>query len=316
MMKPRDFAVYNDSARGRKPRSHPQAVAMPAHGMTLPALVMTLLALGMTLLTAGCGGPPARPSVGDEIHIGRHAPAPAARPDSLIVASYNIAFGQNARAAAAALAAHPRLGRADILLLQEMDLEGTGIVASVLGMDFLYGPAYRHPRHDRRWGTAVLSRWPIVSWCDVTLPHAAPLTDNHRRAVGADIDVAGRQVRAVSVHLSTMVTPLEDRLHQAAVVADSLVPGAGAVVVGGDFNSISQYEENGMRQVMRGAGLREARLPAGPTAEGKGLLNHLFPELELDHLFQRGLVPRDAGVARDITASDHYPVWVVYTWDE
>jgi len=295
-------------------RSATPVSTAPRAGLRPAALPAALLAV-LALVSGGCAGRVPPPAAAVERGDFRPPAPPAAAPDSLLVVSYNIAFGRNAAEAAAALRDDPRLGDLDILLLQEMDPAGTAVVARTLGLAYVYAVSYRHPHHHRPWGTAVLSRWPIVDVADVVLPHPAPFSANRRRAVAADLDVGGRRVRAVSVHLSTLVTPLEDRLEQARVLADSLAAGPLPVVVGGDFNSVSRYEENLLRRALRPGGLREARLPHGPTALGKGRLNRFFPDLELDHLFVRGLTARATGIARHVTASDHYPVWAVFTWE-
>jgi endonuclease/exonuclease/phosphatase (EEP) superfamily protein YafD len=110
------------------------------------------------------------------------------------------------------------------------------------------------------------------------------------------------------------VQPLDRRLHQAEVLADSLASVPWPVIVAGDFNTSTDFEIRELRQALRPWRLRQVRLPAGATAEGKAMYGLVAGDLVLDHLFYRGLRPGASGIARHITASDHYPVWTVFTW--
>ncbi len=280
---------------------------------TAPRTLCTFLALMALLGVTGCvtTGEPAPPGLFTG-HYAMEQILPAGTPpDSLLVVSYNIAFARNTREATAQLAADPQLGAADVLLLQEMDLEGVVFMAQVLGLNYVYGPAYRHPRYGRLWGNAILSRWPIVGQADLVLPYPNPFSENHRRAVAADVLVKGRKVRVVSVHLSTAVIPLSDRLKQAAALTDSLGQVSWPVIVGGDFNTGSRQEIKELRQLMRGRRFRQVRLPAGKTALG-GALDFFNHTLVLDHFFYRGLEWQQAGIAHEYLASDHFPVWAVF----
>nr|MEE4268822.1 endonuclease/exonuclease/phosphatase family protein [Candidatus Krumholzibacteria bacterium] len=277
-------------------------------------IILGMMALlGMT----GCivTGEPAPPVLFSGQYAMEKIPAAESPPDSLLVVSYNIAFARNTREVTAQLMNDPHLGAADVLLLQEMDLEGVDFMARALGLNYVYGPAYRHPRYGRLWGNAILSRWPIAGQADLVLPYPNPFSENRRRAVAADVLVKGRKVRAVSVHLSTAVIPLSDRLKQAAVLADSLGQVSWPVIVGGDFNTGSRQEIKELRQVMRGRRFRQVRLPAGKTALG-GALDFFNHTLVLDHFFFRGLAWQRAGIADEYTASDHFPVWAEFRFPE
>ncbi len=259
----------------------------------------------------------ARPQPGPDAlaHAGFYAGPRGAPADSFTVVSYNIQYGEDLPVAAADLHGHPRLREADIYLLQEMDPAGTDSLARVLGCDYVYYRASVSPHHDRAFGNAVLSRWPITSHRLVVLPHGAPLTGQQRIAVAADLDVGGRRVRAVSVHISTMIASIDDRLDQAAAAADSLVDDNLPVVVGGDFNTVSAHEETRMRRTMRQRGLREARLPEGRTTDG-ALLRLLPLDLRLDHVYYAGLEPTATGIVSQARASDHVPIWVAFRFAE
>jgi len=245
--------------------------------------------------------------------LSRQAP-PAAR-DSLVCVSYNIAYGGKLEQALKDLTSDARLKHTDILLLQEMDPAGVAFLAERLGMNYFYYPSFIHSHHGRLFGTAVLSPWPLSAPRHIVLPYPNQFSDHHRTALAVDVEIADQVVRAVSVHLSTLVIDLEDRLEQAAMVRDSLVADAGPTIIGGDFNSGTHWEVVQFRRVVRKAGFREARIPEDRTARG-GPLDLLGYHLKLDHIYYRGLELVAAGSLGDARASDHYPVWTVFRWRE
>ncbi|HPF69355.1 MAG TPA: endonuclease/exonuclease/phosphatase family protein [Candidatus Krumholzibacteria bacterium] len=270
----------------------------------------TAALLSLALVLAGCGlhqgyAPDIVP-----VYSGQDGPAAPAPRDSLFVVSWNIQYGENLDRALAELRLLAPPGGADIILLQEMDRAGAARLADSLGLNFVYAPASVHPHHQRLFGDAVLSRLPIVAHEVRVLPHPTPLTGHHRLAVAADLDLGdGARLRVVSVHTATMIVDQADRLEQAAAVFDSLA-GDGPVVVAGDFNTVSPWEQTLLRRAGRAAGLDAVRLPTGPTIRS-GLGRWAGAPPVLDHVFVRGLAVGSRGVARSATASDHYPVWIV-----
>jgi len=233
--------------------------------------------------------------------------------DSLVCVSYNIEYSEELERALADLTVDPRLRHPDILLLQEMDPEGVAFLAGRLGMNYYYYPSFIHPHHGRLFGTAVLSPWPLSGPQFIVLPYPNPLTDNRRTALAVDVQIGTRKVRVVSVHLSTLMIDLEDRLEQATIVRDSLVSNTGPTIIGGDFNTGTRWEETLFRRVARKAGFKEARLPVERTASG-GPLDLIGYKLKLDHIYYRDLELVAAGASREATASDHFPVWSVFRW--
>jgi len=258
---------------------------------------------------AACSAP--RPAVDLEanLHQGNYAPPPAALGDSLTVVSYNIAFAKRIEAALADLRAHPPLVKPDILLLQEMDTPGARKIARALEMNYVYLPSYVHPEHAKTFGIAVLSPWPVVASQALVMPHGDPATGHRRKALAVDLRIGPHLVRAVSVHLSTMIVPQAKRLEQAQTVVDSLCAVDYPVIVAGDFNSATEYDMTLFARTMRKGGFRLARLPAGPTADG-GVFNRVGPALVLDHIFYRGFPKHgQTGRLEDVLGSDHLPIW-------
>jgi endonuclease/exonuclease/phosphatase family metal-dependent hydrolase len=272
---------------------------------TFPAILSLVILAGCGLVKTGYA--PERVNVHQG--AGQVAYAPAAG-DSLIVVSWNIQFGRRVRTALAEIRADSNLARADIFLLQEMDTDGVRLLADSLGFNFVYGPASVSPKSKDLFGNAVLSRWPIMDHRILILPHETLLTGHRRIAVAADIDLGGRGLRAVSLHTATMIMDQDKRMEQAAAVRDSLGDFAGPVVMGGDFNTVSEYEVTLLRRTLRKLGLKAVRLPDGPTISNR--IKKMPGETAvLDHLFVRDLVPGSRGVVEGATASDHYPIWAV-----
>ena len=233
--------------------------------------------------------------------------------DSLVCISYNIKYSEKIEQSLVDLASDPRFQEPDILLLQEMTAEGVDFLARRLGLNYYYHPSFIHPHHGELFGNAVLSPWPLSNPHNVVLPHANPGTSNHRSALGVDVQVGDHKVRAVSIHLATLVVNLADRVEQLVVVRDSLLQGPGPVVLGGDFNSGTQWEVVLFSRIIRESGFREARLPMERTARG-GPLDMVGYHLKLDHFFYKNLEFISAGIGQETSASDHFPVWSVYRW--
>jgi len=271
----------------------------------------TALLLLSVVVLLGCGVKTGYAPREIPVHRGRGLMTQAGAIDSLTVVSWNIAYGENVDLALRELQDDPRLAAADIVLLQEMEPSGSKRLAEALGFHFVHGSASVNPHHGRLFGNAVLSRWPIVGDRVLILPHETLLTGHRRIAVAADIALgSGRTVRAISIHTATMIMDLEKRLAQAQAAADSLGGLQGLTIIGGDFNTVSEYEVTELGQLMRRLGQTLVRLPAGPTLRNR--LKKLPGSTPvLDHFFCRGLVPGASGVAAQTTVSDHFPIWTV-----
>ena len=241
---------------------------------------------------------------------------PPAAPDSLLLVSYNIQYGEDLDQALADLR-RAGLDQPDILLLQEMTPAGVESLARALSLGYVYHPASVHPHHQRLFGNAVLSRWPITAERLLVLPHPHPWSGHRRIAVSCDLDIAGRHVRAVSVHLATAVLDDAARLDQATAILDSLVADhPGPVIVGGDFNTAAAPALAALRKTYRRrARLLPVRLPDGCTIRWN-YGRPLGAGCRLDHVFLRGLRAGAAGIERAATASDHFPIWARIGWQD
>jgi endonuclease/exonuclease/phosphatase family metal-dependent hydrolase len=223
----------------------------------------------------------------------------AAPPAAIRVVTFNIEYALRVDRAIAALQRHDQLRGADLLLLQEMDAEGTEAIAQALGLNYVYFPACRHPKTNRDLGNAVLSPWPIEASWKLPLPHKSRIVGQARAAVGVRVSIGGRALRVYSVHLgSPFGASGGQRRAQAEVVLADARDSADPVVIGGDFNS------KGLGKLFRSAGY------LWPT-EHAGSSTRIF---SFDHVFVRGLgtTSGTAGVVREADdASDHRPVWAL-----
>ncbi len=268
----------------------------------------------MAVLLAGCGIRTGYAPVRVTVHQGSAALLTAAPRDSLRVAAWNIQYGLDVEGALKEIKADSNLATADVILLQEMGPVGIRTIAAALGLNHVYGPASVSPHHAKLFGNGVLSRWPIINTQILVLPHETMLTGHRRIAVAADIALPqGRNLRAISVHTATMVMDQDKRIEQAAAIMDSLGAFAGPIVLGGDFNTVSDYEVTLLRRTMRRLGLDAVRLPPGPTIRNKyKKMPGSVPVL--DHLFSLGLDAGSRGIADQAVSSDHLPIWAVFAF--
>lgn len=258
---------------------------------------MVVLALSLVGCAAFNYGAPQGPR-----YAGAGPPSPSPGP-RLRVATFNVQFGVQVELAISELSA---VGPLDVVLLQEMDAEGTRQIAEALGMRWVYYPASIHG--DRDFGNAVLSRWPIAEDHKVLLPHRSPFGGRARVAVSATIDHPYGAFFVSSVHNETVLLPLEGRLDQAAAVLDDAgarypeLPG----LIAGDFNTaephavertVALHELHGLRPIAPGPGEATADSPLGPVT-----LDLMFAR-DLGHVVARGVAP-------SVGASDHRVVWV------
>jgi endonuclease/exonuclease/phosphatase family metal-dependent hydrolase len=219
-----------------------------------------------------------------------------------------------------------RRGRpAGVLLLQEIESypeEGAcraSRLAERLGMAYAYAPA--RGKGDGTHGLAILSAFPIEDLEVMWLPEAdVPRTGAPRIAIQADVVLdGGRRLHVVDLHLDTTLNVGERLVHLRPAVIDPPDP----IVVGGDFNTndfawagdavpllpldsaIDTAQAPAVDELMDALGYAAPTAALGPTEERLGV------ESRLDSIYVRGVTAVDAGVARDGSVSDHWPLWLV-----
>jgi endonuclease/exonuclease/phosphatase family metal-dependent hydrolase len=199
----------------------------------------------------------------------------------------------------------------DVVALQEMDAPGTERIARALGMNAVYFPSGVHPKHERDFGCAILSPWPLAEARKLVLPHGARVSGLRRAAAVATVTRGAQRVRVYSVHLpSPLAISGGSRREQLRVLAEDALSSRDPVVIAGDFNSHGKVAE------LERAGFAWLTREAGDTARLR-LLGIPLAGLAYDHLLARGLCldpgsEAAVGVVKDNRgASDHLPVWAL-----
>jgi endonuclease/exonuclease/phosphatase family metal-dependent hydrolase len=239
-------------------------------------------------------------------YIGHLAGPPPVFTGTLKVVSYNIKLSREVDQAIRELESIPELMNADVLLLQEMDPIGVRAIARKLKFNYVYYPAVLHSTHDKGFGNAVLSPWPITNHMKLVLPHEHPIRKMNRNAVFATLLIADFELLAVSVHTEVFILGNRKRLDQVEAVANHIGHTNDLVVVGGDFNAESGYFVRETERIFRKAGFTPVTKGVGQTAKGDPLGIFRF---KMDFLFVKGLSPAASGKVEKARASDHLPVW-------
>lgn len=165
-----------------------------------------------------------------DTHHAKQSPWP------ITVATYNIhaAVGTDGRYAPDRIIDVLHELQADIIAMQEVPLGGSEcdnvaqIVADATGYSHAEGPACDTP--ERRYGNAVLSRWPIISVRSIDLSFGSR---EPRGALDADIDCEGELLRVVATHLGLRFA---ERTHQIQRLLDVFNTDEMPVILMGDIN--------------------------------------------------------------------------------
>ena len=220
------------------------------------------------------------------------------------VVSYNIGFGENVDRAIQELTEFDELRRADIILLQEMDEAGTQSIAEALQYNFVYYPASVHSHHQKNFGNAILSRWPISDSEKILLPYVNPRNRQRRIAAKAVINVEEFKVLTYSVHIETFWLGRRKRDGQIALLMNSIDGSYHHVVVGGDFNTLTPKSIRELEKKFDRIGMERASKSTGCT------VTYPFFGFTLDHVFTKGMSVSGSGISGEAEASDHVPIWV------
>jgi len=260
-------------------------------------LVLTslLLASGLGCATARNYEDPAAPVYKGGVADRRDAGA------TLRVVTFNLKWGKEIDRAVELLSRPGPLQGADLLVLEEMDREGTERIGRALGLAYVYVPSAVHPVPKQDFGVALLSPWPLESPRKLLLPHQNRTRKLRRAAAVATLRSPLGEVRVYGIHFESPAGAWGSvRRDQARAVLADAEGWSGPVLVAGDFNGRSGPKEM-------------AKL--GYLWATESVKNTLGP-FDLDHVVARGLCASDeqpAGVAPDSNrASDHKPVWAVF----
>jgi len=249
-------------------------------------------------------------AVDGPLFIANYVETPPAFTGEIKVISWNIKFAEKMDQAISELQSITALQAADVLLLQEMDETAVDDIAQTLGYNHVYFPASVHNQTGRNFGNAILSVWPLTNPKKILLPHENPTNQQTRNAVQATAVIAGQDVQLVSVHTETIWLSDEKRKEQVDALVAAIEPDAEIVIVGGDFNTVSEGEVTAVADRFTEIGMDHVSAGAEPTVIKAGLA------ITADHVFARGVTLIENGVWLETEASDHFPVWVHLTLDK
>lgn len=284
--------------------------------MSPPRLALTLAML--SVLAMSCAGLTRQAPRDRSMELSpatATASAPAPAPPKLHIVTYNT-HGVSGRELARALAADGATAEADLYLLQEVAGHGTCSSACELARELGFAAAYA-PGHLQDGGTsgvAIVSRWPLRDPEVIELPYQYAVVNSARRiALAATLDTIRGPLRVLSVHLENRISP-EARVRQLAPALAHARAFAGAVLLGGDMNTSpfswlwhlvplpTGRQDDVLVAAVRAAGLEAPVANSAATSKWLGM--------RLDALYTRGLRPEHHGVAIDVRASDHLPLWL------
>ena len=239
--------------------------------------------------------------------VGNHAEENLVSSDvtngEISVISYNIRYALNMDEAITELEALEAEQGADIILLQEMDEIGVEQVAQSLALNYVYYPAGIEPLYSHNFGNAILSKWPITDAEKLILPHKSLTTGLGRMATKATITMPDSTILVYSIHTETMLTLPSFRQDQFETILDDVEADANYVIVGGDFNTVTQADADDLTQIFYDNGYVRATVGLGNTYAKQRV------EAVADHIFSKGFEVIESGKVAEATASDHLPIW-------
>ncbi|MDQ3369390.1 MAG: endonuclease/exonuclease/phosphatase family protein [Myxococcota bacterium] len=302
--------------------------------MTSPSTLVAVVTIVAATLATGCYGVDELTgtwepidSIGEPL-IAEHGPGPLASgaPERLRIGSFNVHYARQPEALARQLLASRAMSRVDVLLLQEIEAypeeptSRTRRLADALSMTSLYVPARTVGTGTH--GLAILSRHPVSNARVMQLPHAdAAWHERDRIAVAVDVEVGGRSLTIVNLHLDVRISVI-DRIRE---LHPAVIDLPGTAVIGGDFNTnpwawvgsavplTSTKAIVGQDQAVVVDDYLGALGFTSPISPGQDTFNVPWIGGRLDNIYPRGLAVHGAGVATDVAGSDHWPIWVDVT---
>ena len=233
------------------------------------------------------------------------------------VVSYNIRWrsGENLKKLIKLFREDAEIGNATLLALQEVDRnkERSGktntakLLAEELGLYYAWAaPPTAKPNEEEETGVALLSVYPLSKIHRIVLPNEGP---SHRRrvALGASIKMGNLEVRVYSAHAETRIS-MKKKLEQMNALLVDLKQHApnSPVVIMGDLNTWQGGAGRKTIKLFTDAGFTT---PFGSQTTFRRKVFFVPIDLRLDWIWVRGLEPTGYGIDRQITISDHFPLW-------
>jgi len=235
-------------------------------------------------------------------------------PDKKIIkiVSYNIDLCKKVKKIETFLRNNPDLADADVICLQEMNLQGVELLAGALKYNYVYYPVAIHPGNNKEFGQAILSKWPIESDQKILLPFS--FRDRYlkiqRCSLGARILINEKRVWVFCTHLGVIISP-EHRQAQLRAVIAAIPAEASRCIIAGDFNTYARIHTEAVTQTLQEAGFDLATKNTGWTYKYWYLFNH---KTALDYIFYKGMELIKAGKISDRSRSDHLPIWADFKY--
>ena len=212
-----------------------------------------------------------------EAEIGHFKASPGTAPESLGVLMFNMERGVHLEEIQDFLRDCPDIRPFDLILANELDdgcarsgnKNTAGELAAALGLNYAWGLEFIELVNDGNQrgfhGNAVFSRWPIRRAGVIRLPEQYNWYFDRQRRIGgrvavfAELDVGGRPVGAVSMHLENR-THGEGRRAQMETILRAVekeLPGM-PLILGGDLNT-NTFDGRSKEDIGDIAGSRELR---------------------------------------------------------
>lgn len=292
----------------------------------------TVGAVGGRSGAPGPRGTRERSAAVDRHRRSRGSPAlgPSTVTDRLVVGSWNVRHGFDARRGRidlGAVAARLEGLGADVVALQEVDrglarsghADQLAELATRLDWHALFAPALLGDPAERpppapcdgsdpggpAYGIGILSRFAPAGYDRRPLPGAADPRPGrrgrgreHRVLLRTRLTAGGTEVTVAATHLSWLPGHGARQLRTCLALAGA---GPGPAVLLGDLN----LPLRAVARLVTGTGWRPA--PAGPSFPARR------PRVQLDHVLVRGPAPTDGRVAPP-GPSDHLPVRATLSW--
>jgi endonuclease/exonuclease/phosphatase family metal-dependent hydrolase len=151
-------------------------------------------------------------------------------------------------------------------------------------------------------GIAILSRLPFASLERVALPWTE-CAWRPRLALAATIQTGTHELHLFNSHIDPHAdTGAQLEQHKAVLARAREL--TGAVVLLGDFNTLTKRAGLAMRSLLEADGYQT------PFANGEATWRAGLIRLHTDWIFVRGALVTRWGVARPLGVSDHWPIWV------
>jgi endonuclease/exonuclease/phosphatase family metal-dependent hydrolase len=238
----------------------------------------------------------------------------------LTIVCFNLLRGLRLTKVLGALRHHPLLAAANVVCLQEVDrgngrtggLDLAGLIARELALNLVYGIEFYELNKGRRsgggdCGNAILTNLPFDRPRIIPLPDGFDWSKSRtqprigrRMAVAIDLAWGGAKVRIVNAHLENQCLA-RYRRHQLQSILDAEAGAGGPTILVGDMNTFLFREARHFSTLAARHGFADA-MPLRP----RGTWGRFF---KLDWILVRGLRVSASGICRDVTGSDHKPLW-------